>query len=153
MFFTVAISLVPRRRWGRESFLAAILSLGTRLSSYILHVILALQMMSKSVESKFLDVFLEDIRKAIVPQPWDTTIQLFQEYVVSKEVLSDVVDSTKPLSEKSIAIMRAVQEAVEAEPKKMWVLITALERITWCGPVVGRMRDALRAHGIEGAVM
>ena len=106
--------------------------------------------MSKSVESEFLDEFSDDIREAIVLQPWDTAIQLFQEYVVPKKVLSDVVASTKPRSEKSAAVLRAVQEAVEADPKKMWVLMTALETFTGYGPVVNRMRDALCARGIEG---
>ena len=97
------------------------------------------------MESEVLRKFYSDITE-VIAHPRNVALLLYQEGVVSEEVLDKVIVPAKPSSEKKDAIMRAVSAAVKGDPKKFLVLITALERFAESAPVASRMRDALRAH-------
>ena len=106
-------------------------------------------MASQLVESEVLRNNFSCIHEAIA-HPLDMVLLLYQEGVVSKEAVGEVAVSTRPLLEKNAAIMRAVEAAVGAEPKKLWVLISVLERFSESAPVADRMRKELASKGLEG---
>ena len=70
---------------------------------------------------------------------------------MSEEVLDQAELSTISPSERNAAIMRAVRVAVRADPKKMWVLITVLEKFAESAPLAVKMRGALEIlHKLAG---
>ena len=106
-------------------------------------------MESQSLESEVLRRFFSNIHETIV-QPRDVAFLLYQEGVVSEQVVDEVVVTGKPCSEKNAAVMRAVEAAVKADPKKVWILIGVLEKFAEPAPVASRMREELSSRGIEG---
>ena len=85
----------------------------------------------------------------VIAHPRDVTLLLFQEGVVSKETLGEVIVETKPISEKNVSIMRAVSSAVKGDPKKLLMLIAVLDRFAESAPVASRMRDGLRSQWLQ----
>ena len=104
---------------------------------------------SQSVVSEIFRRFFCDIQD-VIAHPLSTATLLFQEGVISHEVVGDVEASNKALSEKNAAIMRAVRAAVRADSSRLWVLIAVLEKFAESAPVACRMRDELVSHGLEG---
>ena len=93
--------------------------------------------------------FSSNIQEVIV-HPVRTATLLFQEGLISEEVVGDVVGTNNAPSEKNAAIMRAVRASVRADPNRLWVLIAVLKKFGESTPVADRMRDQLRSHGLEG---
>ena len=100
------------------------------------------------MESEVLREFYSDIFEAMasIAHPMWVASLLHKEGMVPDEVLGVMLDSTKPYSVKNAAIMRAISTVVRADPKKLLVLMTVLERFPESAPVARRMRDALRSH-------
>ena len=66
--------------------------------------------------SEVLRRFFRDIQKAMV-YPVSVAANLYQEGVVPKDLVDEVVVSTKPCSEKNAAILRAVDAIVGTDPR------------------------------------
>ena len=103
-----------------------------------------MELLSQVLRRSFSDI------QEVIAHPGRVAGMLYQEGIVSEEVVGEVGMPTKPYSEKNAAIMRAVGAAVRADPKRLWVLIAVLEKFAESAPVAGRMRDELRSHGLEG---
>ena len=108
-----------------------------------------LAMVSQSVELEVLKNNFSHIYEAIT-HSLDVAVWLYQEGVVSKEFVGEMAVSTRLFSENNVTIMRAVEAAVGAEPKKLWVLMSVLERFSESAPLTDRMRDVLISRGLEG---
>ena len=104
---------------------------------------------AKSVESEVLRRFYGDIHEVIV-HPRKVASLLFQEGVVSEEVVDKALVSAEPYSEKNAAIMRAVSAAVKADPKNLQVFIAVLEKSPESAPMANKMRDALQRYELKG---
>ena len=95
---------------------------------------------------------LKDFYKSIhdvIAHPRDVALLLFQEGVVSEEVLGEVNVETRSLSEKNTAIMRAVSAAVKGDPKKLLILIAVLKRFAESTPVAKQMKEVLHSHWLQ----
>ena len=99
--------------------------------------------------SEVLRLFFSDIQKAIV-HPVSVVAKLYQEGMVSEDLVDEVVVSTKPCSEKNAAIMRAVDAVVTTDPEKLWAFIAVLEEFLESAPLGRKMRNELRSRGLEG---
>ena len=96
--------------------------------------------------------FFSDVQD-VIAHPRRVASMLYQEGMVSEDVVDEVIVSTKPCSEKNASIMRAVSAAVKADPKKLFVLIAVLEKFPESAPVASKMGDTLCSHGLEGKTM
>ena len=101
------------------------------------------------MESEVLRGLYSDIQD-VIAHPGGVASMLYQEGVVSEEVVGEVVVSTKSYSEKNAAIMRAVGAAVRADPSKLWVVVAVLEKFAESAPVASKLRNELRSLGLEG---
>ena len=99
--------------------------------------------------SEVLRRFFSDIQKTMV-YPVSVAAKLYQEGVVSEDLVGEVVVSTKPCSEKNAAILRAVGAVVGTDPEKLWAFIAVLEEFPASAPLGRKMRDELRSRGLEG---
>ena len=96
---------------------------------------------------KVLRQFYSDIQHCIT-RPGGVAALLYSEGIVSEEALDEAELSTRPVAERNTAIMRAVRVAINADHKKVWVLIAALEKYSESAPVAKNMRREI--HRVAG---
>ena len=71
---------------------------------------------------------------------------LWQDGLLTDAQLDNAEQSSTPLEQKRADIMSAVRRVVKGDPKKLWVLITALEEFPASVPVAKKMRQALNSE-------
>ena len=71
---------------------------------------------------------------------------LWQDGLLTDAQLDNAEQSSTPLEQRRADIMSAVRRVVRGDPKKLWVLITALEKFPASVPVANKMRQALNSE-------
>ena len=71
---------------------------------------------------------------------------LWQDGLLTDAQLDNAEQSSTPLEQRRADIMSTVRRVVRGDPKKLWVLITALEKISASVTVANKMRQALNSE-------
>ena len=71
---------------------------------------------------------------------------LWQDGLLADNQLDNAEQSSTPLEQRRADIMSAVRRVVNGDPSKLWVFITALEKIPASVPVANKMREAIRSE-------
>ena len=96
------------------------------------------------VESRVLRQFYSQIEAVL--DPVEVGRLLWQDGLLTDAQLDNAEQSSTPLEQRRADIMSAVRRVVRGDPKKLWVLITALEKFPASVPVANKMRQALNSE-------
>ena len=81
-----------------------------------------------------------------VLDPVEVAKLLWQDGLLTDAQLDNAEQSSTPLEQRRADIMSAVRRVVRGDPKKLWVLITALEKFPASVTVANKMRQALNSE-------
>ena len=81
-----------------------------------------------------------------VLDPVEVAKLLWQDGLLTDAQLDNAEQSSTPLEQRRADIMSAVRRVVRGAPKKLWVLITALEKCPASITVANKMRQALKSE-------
>ena len=96
------------------------------------------------VESRVLRQFYSQIETVL--DPVEVARLLWQDGLLTDAQLDNAEQSSTPLEQRRADIMSAVRRVVRGDPKKLWVLITALEKFPASVTVANKMRQALNSE-------
>ena len=95
-------------------------------------------------ESRVLKRFYSQIEAVL--DPVEIARLLWQDDLLTDAQLDNAEQSSTPLEQRRADIMSAVRRVVRGDPKKLWVLITALEKFPASVTVANKMRQALNSE-------
>ena len=81
-----------------------------------------------------------------VLDPVEVAKLLWQDDLLTDAQLDNAEQSSTPLEQRRADIMSAVRRVVRGDPKKLWVLITALEKFPASVTVANKMRQSLNSE-------
>ena len=95
-------------------------------------------------ESGVLRQFYSQIEAVL--EPVEVGRLLWQDGLLTDAQLDNAEQSSTTLEQRRVDIMSAVRRVVRGDPKKLWVLIAAMEKSPASVPVANKMRQALNGE-------